>query len=109
MRRIKHHFKLINKCQGSTEADKAQVKTFYLQPFVAPSAQDHGEESIRSVRLVLPPRLRTQDERPKRSFLMRLSPSKLRKIRGARLMKNPWLRLAKFGASIDSPARIQYD
>jgi hypothetical protein len=40
---------------------------------------------------------------------MRLSPSKLRKIRGARLMKNPWLRLAKFGASIDSPARIQYD
>ncbi len=55
------------------------------------------------------PRPSTQDEHPKRSFLVRLSPSKLRKIRGARLMKNPGLRLAKFGASVDSPARIQYD
>ena len=51
LRRIKHHFKLINKCQGFTEADKAQVKTFYLKRFVAPDAQDHGEEFIRSVRL----------------------------------------------------------
>ena len=27
LRRIKHHFKLINRCQDFTEADKAQVKT----------------------------------------------------------------------------------
>jgi hypothetical protein len=70
------------------------------------------------------PRLRTQDEHPKRGFLVRLppqnhswkdgsaprlSPSQLHKIRGVRLMKNPGLRLATFGASVDSPARIQYD
>jgi hypothetical protein len=51
LRRINHHFKLINKCQGFTEADKAQVKTFYFEHFVALDAQDHGEEIIRSVRL----------------------------------------------------------
>jgi hypothetical protein len=54
-------------------------------------------------------RFHIQNEHPKRGFLVRLSPQKLRKIRGVRLMKNPGLRLAKFGASVDSPARIQYD
>ena len=49
LRRIKHQFKLINKYEGFTEADKAQVKTQYIEHFVAPDAQDYGEEFVRSV------------------------------------------------------------
>jgi hypothetical protein len=44
--RIKHHFKLINKCQDCTEADKAQLKTFYLEHFVAPDARKIMEKSL---------------------------------------------------------------
>ena len=44
--RIKHHFKLINKCPDFTEADKLQLKTFYLEHFIAPDARKIMEKSL---------------------------------------------------------------
>jgi len=43
--RIRQHFKLINKWDF-TEADKAQLKTFYLEHFVAPDARKIMEKSL---------------------------------------------------------------
>jgi hypothetical protein len=46
LRQIQLHFKHINEDRSLTEADKKQVKDFYLQNFIAPKARRILEEEI---------------------------------------------------------------
>lgn len=46
--RIKQHFKIINNCKDLTDADKLQIKTFYLVQFASPDARQIVEDHLRA-------------------------------------------------------------
>jgi hypothetical protein len=50
--RIEQHFKRINNSKRLTDADKVQIKNFYLEHFVAPDArsivENHSRENRQS-------------------------------------------------------------
>jgi hypothetical protein len=45
--RIEQHFKRINNSKHLTDADKVQIKNFYLEHFVAPDARSIVENHLR--------------------------------------------------------------
>ena len=46
LQRVLRHFKEINEQQGITEADRKQLKDFYLQNLIAPEAKKMVEEHL---------------------------------------------------------------